>query len=396
MKYCVLIIDGAAGLPVPERGGKTTLELAKTPHLDAMASAAVLGMASNIPDGMEPSSSNACMSLLGYDPSKYPIGRAAIEAKSLGVPAAVGDVLFRCNLVTVQDGKMQDYSAGHIHTEESRQLIEALDKALGSKTLRFFPGLSYRHIVRISGNEAVLKAECTPPHDISGKIVAEYLPRGQGSELLRDLMKRSESVLKDHPVNKARVSRGELPATTIWLFWGSGLNLAMPSFEQAYGLKAAATSAVDVIKGLAGLMGMEILQIPGVKDGLDNDFSAQADGALKALEKKDMAVIHIEATDEAGHTGSIADKVAAIEKTDSEVARRLLNWKGDSLRVLVMPDHPTPIVTRTHNADPVPFLLWGKGLSSNGAKRFTEKEAAGTGLIIDAGYRIMSRLIVTK
>ena len=396
MKYCVLIVDGAAGLPIPERGGKTSLELARTPNLDAMAEKGVLGLARTIPDGMEPSSSNACMSVLGYDPGRYPIGRAAIEAKSLGVPASRGDVLFRCNLVTVQDGKMRDYSAGHIHTDEARELIQSLDKALGSKTLHFYPGLSYRHIAKITGSEETLKAECTPPHDISGKPVAQFLPRGAGSKLLRDLMKRSEAVLLNHPVNKARQSRGELPATTIWLFWGSGLNLSMPAFKQAYGLKAAATSAVDVIKGLAGLLGMEVLDIPGVKDGLDNDFAGQAEGGLSALEKNDMVVIHIEATDEAGHVGSVADKVAAIEKTDKEVARRLRNWKGEPLRVLVMPDHPTPITTRTHNPDPVPFMLWGEGITSSGAKRFTEKEAAGTGLFIDSGYSIMGRLVLPK
>ncbi|MBI2851298.1 MAG: cofactor-independent phosphoglycerate mutase [Chloroflexi bacterium] len=393
MKYCVLIIDGAAGLPLPDRGGKTTLELAKTHNLDAMAQKGVLGMARTIPAGMEPSSSNACMSVLGYDPSVHRLGRAAIEARSMGIPVAAGEVLFRCNLVTVKDGRMADYSAGHIPTDEALQLIEALNKALGNDKLHFYPGVSYRHIAKITGREDTLQAECTPPHDISGKPIAGFLPRGQGSDLLQDLMKRSEAVLREHPVNSARRARGESPATTIWLFWGSGTASALPTFKQAYGLKAAATSAVDVIKGLAGMMGMDVLQIQGVKDGLDNDFAGQAEGALTALDKNDLVVIHIEATDEAGHTGSVNDKVEAIEKTDSEVISRLRAWKEDALRVLVMPDHPTPVETRTHNPDPVPFMLWGDGFTSNGAKRFTEKEALKTGLIIDAGYRIMSRLV---
>lgn len=396
MKYCVVIVDGAAGSPLPERRGKTCLELARTPNLDAMAKEGVLGLARTIPDGMEASSSNACMSVLGYDPGKYRLGRAAIEARSMGVPAGEGDVLFRCNLVTVQDGKMQDYSAGHISTEEARQLIEALNKALGSDAIHFYAGLSYRHIARLKGGQDSLLAECTPPHDISGQPIKEFLPRGKGSELLRDLMKRSEAILKEHPVNKARQARGESPATTIWLFWGSSIAAALPTFKQAYGLEAAVTSAVDVIKGLAGMMGMQLLEIPGVTDGMDNDFAGQASGALDSLKKNDLAVIHIEATDEAGHVGSVEDKVAAIERADNEVISRLRAWKGGALRVLVMPDHPTPILTRTHNADPVPFMLWGAGLKSNGAKRFTEKEAAGTGLFIDPGYSIMARLILTK
>ncbi len=396
MKYCVVIIDGAAGSPLPERGGKTCLELAKTPNLDAMAKSGLLGLARTIPAGMEPSSSNACMSVLGYDPSRYLIGRAAIEARSMGIPVGEGDVLFRCNLVTVQDGRMADYSAGHISTDEARQLIEALNKALGSDTLHFYPGVAYRHIAKISGRPDTLLAECTPPHDISGQPVAGFFPKGRGSDLLRDLMKRSESVLRDHPVNAARRARGEALATTIWIFWGSGNPAALPDFKEAYGLQAAVTSAVDVIKGLAQMIGVKVLEIPGVTDGMDNDFAGQTDGALAAFDKNDLVVIHIEATDEAGHTGSVEDKVEAIQKTDSEVFSRLRAWHGDALRVLVMPDHPTPIVTRTHNPDPVPFLLWGEGFTSNGAKRFTEIEAVRQGLFLDDGYSIMSRLIGKK
>lgn len=382
---------------MPGRGGKTCLELAKTPNLDSMAKKGVLGLARTIPAGMEPSSSNACMSVLGYDPSHYRLGRAAIEARSMGISFDKEEALFRCNLVSVIDGKMADYSAGHITTEEARQLIEALNEALGSDTLHFYPGVSYRHIAKIKGlqdtRQDTLLAECTPPHDIPGKPVEEFLPRGPGSDLLLELMKRSEAVLREHPVNIARQARGDLPANTIWLFWGSGKESALPTFKQAYGLEAAVTSAVDVIKGLAEMMGMEVLEIPGVTDGMDNDFAGQATGALVALKEKDLVVIHIEATDEAGHTGSTAEKVEAIQKTDSEVVSRLRSWKGEALRILIMPDHLTPIVTRTHNPDPVPFMLWGEGFTSNGAKRFTEKEAAGTGLFLDPGFGIMSRLI---
>ncbi len=394
MKYCILIIDGASGLPLPERGGQTCLELAHTPNLDAMAREGISGMARTIPEGMEPSSANGCMSVLGYDPQVYRLGRAAIEARSLGIPIYEGEVVFRCNLVTIDDGKMRDYSAGHISTGEAQQLIDALNESLGSDTVHFYSGLSYRHIVKIRGREETLLTTCTPPHDIPGQPIKEFMPRGLGSDLLRDLMKRSENVLRNHPVNVARKARGELPANMVWLFWGSGRELSdIPAFKQVYGLEAAVTSAVDVIQGLARMMRMEVLDIHGVTDGLENDFAGQASGALAALDERDLAVIHIEAPDEEAHAGSIDLKIKAIERIDGEVVSRLSAWRGDALRVLVMPDHPTPIEIRTHSPDPVPFLLWGEGFTSNGARRFTEAEAVRTGLFIDPGYNIMDRLV---
>ncbi len=392
MKYCVLIMDGAAGLPLPERGGKTCLELAHTPNLDAMAHEGILGLARTVPPGMEPSSACACMAVLGYDPQIYYRGRAAIEAKSMGIPVYDGEVVFRCNLVAIRDGRMWDYSSGHISTEEAQQLMAALNESLGSDQVSFYPGISYRHIVKIKGQEDTLLANCTPPHDIPDKLIEEFLPHGSGSELLRDLMKRSEVVLREHPVNIKRRSRGDVPASTIWLFWGSGKIPDMPAFRQVYGLEAAMTSGVDLLRGLAQMAGMDILDIPGVNDGLDNNYAAQAVGALEALAEHDLVVIHIEAPDEAGHSGSIGDKVEAIQRIDGEVLGRLRFWRPDNLRVLVMPDHPTPINTRTHSPDPVPFLLWGTGCTTNGARRFTEPEAAKTGLFIDPGYNIMGKL----
>ena len=393
MKYCVVIIDGAAGYPLPQRKGKTSLELARTPNLDALAGEGMVGMVRTIPAGMEPSSHHACMSVFGYDPKVHHIGRAAIEARSIGIPIEEGEVVFRCNLVAVQDGKMLDYSAGRIGTEEAEQLISALEKELGGDEVHFYPGVSYRNICKMKGREDTLLADCTPPHDIPDKPVAEYLPRGQGSEILRDLMERSEAVLRDHPVNIKRRSRGEIPATMIWLFWGSGNASDMPSFKQAYGLDAAVTSGVDVIRGLARMLDVGVLDIPGVSDGLENDYAAQAEGALNALDDRDLVVIHVEATDEAAHAGSIDEKVEAIQRTDAEVMGRLRSWRGDELRLLVMPDHPTPIEVRTHTADPVPFILWGAGFVPNGAKRFTEPEAEKTGFFLDPGYKIMSMLI---
>jgi 2,3-bisphosphoglycerate-independent phosphoglycerate mutase len=394
MKYCVLIIDGAAGLPIPKRGGKTCLELAFTPNLDAMAEEGEVGLVRTVPPGMEPSSACACMSVLGYDPKVYYKGRSAIEAKAMNIPIGEGEVVFRCNLVAIRDGRMWSYSAGYISTGEARKLIGALNQSLDDDNIRFYPGVSYRHILKLKGHEDALSANCTPPHDIPDKPVAKFLPGGKGSQILRDLMGHSETVLRYHPVNEKRRSRGDIPATTIWLFWGSGRVPEMPRFEEVYGLSAALTSGVDLLKGLAKMAGMEVLDIDGVTDGLDNDFAAQVQGALEALEENDLAVIHIEAPDEAAHAGAIDDKIEAIHRIDSEVVGRLRSAGG--LRLLVMPDHPTPIKTQTHSPEPVPFLLWGEGASPNGAKSFSEAEAKKTGLFIEDGYKIMGKLVGNK
>jgi 2,3-bisphosphoglycerate-independent phosphoglycerate mutase len=393
MKYCVVIIDGAAGLPLPERGGKSCLELAKTPNLDAMAGEGVMGLARTVPPGMEPSSACACMSVLGYDPKVYYRGRSAIEARAMDIAIGEGEVVFRCNLVGVRDGKMRSYSAGYISSEEAKELISALNDSLGDDSVQFYPGVSYRNILKLRGHEDALSAHCTPPHDIPDKPVAEFLPKGKGSEILRELMQRSEAVLQGHPINLSRQSRGDMPATTIWLFWGSGRVPEMPAFKQLYGLGAALTSGVDLLRGLGKMAGMKVLDIPGVTDGLDNDYAAQAAGALKALEDNDLVVVHIEAPDEAAHAGSIDDKVEAVERIDKEVIGRLRSYQKDDLRVLAMPDHPTPIEIRTHSPEPVPFLLWGKGFKPNGAQKFTEAAAKGTGLLVADGYKIMGKLI---
>jgi 2,3-bisphosphoglycerate-independent phosphoglycerate mutase len=393
MKYCVVIIDGAAGLPLPERGGKSCLELAKTPNLDAMAGEGVVGLARTVPPGMEPSSACACMSVLGYDPKVYYRGRSAIEARAMDIAIGEGEVVFRCNLVGVRDGKMKSYSAGYISSEEAKELISALNDSLGDDSVQFYPGVSYRNILKLRGHEDALSAHCTPPHDIPDKAVAEYLPKGKGSEILRELMQRSEAVLQGHPINLSRQSRGDMPAATIWLFWGSGRVPEMPAFKQLYGLGAALTSGVDLLRGLGKMAGMKVLDIPGVTDGLDNDYAAQAAGALKALEDNDLVVVHIEAPDEAAHAGSINDKVEAVERIDKEVIGRLRSYQKDGLRLLAMPDHPTPIKIRTHSPEPVPFLLWGKGFKPNGAEKFTEAAAKGTGLLVADGYKIMGKLI---
>jgi len=333
------------------------------------------------------------MSILGYDPTIYYHGRGAIEARSMNIPINQGEAVFRCNLVAVRDGKMWSYSSGYISTSEAQELIVALNESLGSDKVHFYPGVSYRHICKIKGQEDTLLANCTPPHDIPGKPIGEFLPRGPGSDLLRDLMARSEVALRSHPVNIERRSRGDIPATMIWLFWASSKIPDMPAFKEVYCLDAAMTSGVDIMRGLAKMVGMEILDIPGVTERLDNDYAAQAAGALKALEEYDLAVIHVEAPDEAGHAGSVKDKVEAIQRADKEIVSQLRTWNKDALRVLIMPDHPTPIEIQTHVGEPVPFILWGPGFTANGAMRFTEAEAKKAGVFIGEGYNIMSRLV---
>ena len=392
----MLIIDGAADWALPERQNKTCLELARTPHLDAMAKEGFMGMVRTVPHGMEPSSACACMSVLGYDPCVYYKGRSGIEARSMGVTIDDNEAVFRCNLVGVQDDEMRSYSSGHITTEEARVLVAALNENLGTDGVHFYPGVSYRHLCKIRGRQDTLNAVCTPPHDIPNKPIADYLPKGDGSDILKDLMARSRPLLKEHPVNLARRKRGDIPATMIWLFWGSGKIPEMPSFNDVYGISAAMTSGVDLLRGLARMVGMEVLEIPGVTGGLDNDYAAQAGGALRALEKHDLVSIHIEAPDEAAHAGSIDDKVKAIERVDEEVVSRICSWNRDSIRVLVLPDHPTPITIQTHTDEPVLFMLWGSGFISNGAKRFTESEARARNLFIDEGHNIMSMLTQSK
>ena len=390
-KYCILIMDGAAGWPLPEKGNMTSLEAARTPNLDALAKGARLGLTRNVPEGMEPSSAIACMSLLGYDPRVYYRGRAAIEAVSMGVNIAPDEVVFRCNLVGVKSGRMWSYCAGHISDAEARRLIDDLNQELGSEEIHFYPGVGYRHLLKIKGHKGTALATCTPPHDIPEKPVAAYLPDGVGGDYLKKLMKASEAVLHDHPVNFERISRGQVPATTVWLFWGSGPIPETPSFEKQYGLKAAMTSAVDLLRGLGIMTGMTILEIPGVTDNLSNDFAGQAEGALNALKDHDLAVIHVEAPDEAGHAGKADDKILSIEKIDSLVVSQLR--KQNNLKLLILPDHPTPVPVRTHVAESVPFLMYGPGFSCNGARRFTEAEARFTGVSIENGYNIIKEFI---
>jgi 2,3-bisphosphoglycerate-independent phosphoglycerate mutase len=393
VKYCVLIMDGSAGLPIAERGGKTSLELARTPHLDALAASGIVGLAHNVPPDLDPDSAVACMSIFGYDPKVYYTGRAPIEARSLGIDFNPGEVLFRCNPVTVQNGIMVSHSAGSISTEEGHELIASLNEKLGNENIHFYPGVSYRNILKLKDAEDTTLAFCTPPHDIPGKPVAGFLPSGKGSDLLLKIMYDSGAVFKDHPVNQKRLAQGKLPATCIWLFWGSAQMPVLPPFNELYGLKAAVTTGVDLLRGLGLIADMTILEIPGVTDGPDNNYAAQAVGGLAALKDYDIVIIHVEAPDEAGHAGLVEKKIEAIEKIDAEVVSRIRHLGQDKIRLLVISDHPTPVKQRVHTGDAVPLLLWGNGFKANGGKRFTEAEAVKTGLHIDQGHKIMNTLI---
>lgn len=391
MKYCILILDGASGLPVDELDGRTCLEAAATPNLDNMTRHGMLGMASTVPEGMEPSSAAACTSILGFDPRANYVGRGAIEAAAMGIELGDGDAAFRCNLVYVEDGVMRDYSTGHISSEESRRIIAHLSKTLGDEATRFYPGVSYRHIAVLSNGSHALAAACTPPHDIPDQPIKNYFPAGPDSERLVDLMERAVPILAADPTNAARICRSEVPATMIWLFWGGTKPSDLTSFTETYGLSAAITSGVDLLRGLATIFGLTRLDIPGVTDGPDNDYVAQAQGALAALDDHDLAVIHVEPPDEAAHSGDWKAKIEAIERIDADIVPRLLAYPDD-LRLLAMPDHPTPVVQRTHLAAPVPFVLFGPGVEPNGAESYAETEAEGTGLFVDEGWSLMEML----
>ncbi|MDZ4178462.1 MAG: cofactor-independent phosphoglycerate mutase [Coriobacteriia bacterium] len=392
MKYCVIILDGAAGWPVPDLGGRTSLQAARTPNLDAMARAGTVGLAQTVPEGTEPSSSAACMSILGYDPVADYVGRGAIEAASLGIDLGPDQVALRLNLVTLGDGIMLSYAAGHIPTEESRAIVTDLAAALDDETFQLYPGIAYRHILVVTGHPELLDAAYTPPHDISDQAVADSMPSGPGAELLLDYMERAHPVLENSAVNRCRVDGGELAVTDVWPFWPGVAPRGMVPFQTRFGKRAALTSGVDLLGGLAVLAGIDRLEIPGVSDGPDNDYAAQAQGAIEALADHDVVVIHVESPDEAGHAGDLEAKIAAIEAIDADIVSRVMAL-GAEVRVLAMPDHPTPVELKTHVGEPVPFVLWGAGVEANGAEAYDEANAIATGLVVDPGYGLMGLLL---
>ena len=403
MKYIVLIGDGMADRPRPDLGGRTPLEVARTPNMDHLAREGSVGMVSTVPPGYPPGSDVANLSILGYDPATYYSGRAPLEAASIGVELREGDIAFRCNLVTLKfnpertRAMMEDYSAGHITTAEARELILMLDREMREPGMRFHPGISYRHLMVWEGGEA--GAECTPPHDISGKGIADYLPHGAGGDVLLTLMLKSVGLLEAHEVNKRRVAEGKRAANSIWL-WGQGRKPSLPTFREKYGLTGALVSAVDLAKGLGIYAGLDVLDVPGVTGYLDTNYAGKAEYSLRALETKDFVYIHVEAPDEASHTGNLKDKIRAIEDFDALVVGSVMRGLKafDEYRVLIMPDHATPIEIKTHSDEPVPFILFdSRGRQAGAASSpegYSEKIARLPGISGTVrGHELMDLLI---
>lgn len=361
MKYVVLIGDGMADRPIPELGGLTPLKKAKTPNMDKLASSGIVGIVRTIPKGFHAGSDVANLSILGYDPRIYYTGRAPLEAASIGVKLQENDVAYRCNLVTLDFNDkilMDDYSSGHIKTEEAKEFIEVIKKELESRDIFFYSGVSYRHLmIWKNGKVDIL---CTPPHDILGQEISEYLPKGEGSEFLIDLIYRSFKILQNHPLNLQRIKRGEKPVSSIWL-WGQGKRPSMPTFYEKYGVKGSLVSAVDLTKGLGIYAGFKILNVPGVTGWIDTNYLGKAEYSLNALDEVDLAYIHVEAPDEAGHSGNYNYKIKAIEDFDALVVGTImkgLEERFKEYRILLMPDHATPIKVRTHTDEPVPFVIY--------------------------------------
>jgi len=388
MKYLALIPDGSADLPLAELDGRTPLQAARTPNFDRLADGGVVGSAQTIPEGFPAGSDVANLCVLGYDPHLYYTGRAPLEAASLDIALGPGDVAFRCNLVFVEDGVMRDFTAGHIDSDSAAELIACLQDNLGNEEAGFFPGLSYRHIMVSKGT--ALKAKCIPPHDISGKPIEAHLPSGDGGDWLRELMEASSRLLADHPVNRARIAEGKAPANMIWL-WGQGTAPAMPSFRERFGLEGSVISAVDLVKGLGKYAGLEIIEVPGATGWLDTDYVAKAKYTLEVLKTKDFVYVHVEAPDEASHAGDLNAKIEAIERFDSLLLGTLLaGLEGfGEYRILIMPDHATPISIKTHNADPVPFISYDSTRRENSGQAFDEENARSSALRFDRGWELM-------
>lgn len=394
MKYVVVILDGAAGWPLEASGGRTSLAAAATPHLDALARGGTVGLAQTVPPGAEPSSSAACTSILGYDPVKEYVGRGAIEAASMGLTLAADEIALRMNLVSVAFGEMASYNGGGISTEEAREVVSDLADALADDEVRLYPGVAYRHIMVVRDHPELLELMYTPPHDISGKPVANRQPSGPGARMLLGLMERARPVLERNEVVRRRAAAGHPTITDIWPFWPGAAPGDIVPFSDRWGVHGAMTSGVDLLNGLAALFGLDRLEIAGVSGGSDNDYAAQTAGALEALDSHDLVVIHVEAPDEEGHAGDAHAKIAAIEAIDREVISRVVEFADSTpTRILAMPDHPTPVAIMTHVGEPVPLVLSGPGFSANGAQRYDEASAAATGLVVDPGYGVMRMLL---
>lgn len=400
MKYVVVLCDGMADYPVPALGGKTPMMVAKKPHIDALAAKAEVGLVRTVAPGLKPGSDVANMSVLGFDPHRFYTGRSPLEAASIGIDMKDSDVSLRTNLVTLSDkGEsfadkvIEDYCADDISTEEARQLIEAVQAAFGGGEYVFYTGVSYRHCLIWHGGTTEL-GNMTPPHDITGKVIGPHLSTAETARPLLEMMEKSFDLLKDHPVNKARVAAGRRPANCIWL-WGEGKRPALRPFEALYGIKGGMVSAVDLLKGIANCAGMEVAEVPGATGYIDTDFEGKAKAALDLLTRNDLVYVHFEAPDECGHRNEPENKVKAIEMIDSRVLPIL--EKGleqyEDYKILLLPDHPTPIVTRTHASDPVPYLLYQKSAPKTGVDTINEETAKATGIYMENGPAMMPHFL---
>ncbi|MBO5955903.1 MAG: cofactor-independent phosphoglycerate mutase [Clostridia bacterium] len=397
MKYIVILCDGAADTPVAELGGKTPLEVAKKPNIDRLASLGEVGMVTTVPANLPPGSDVANLAVFGYDPQKYYTGRSPLEAMSMGVHLELTDTTFRTNVVTLSDEEnyeektMVDYSSDEITTEESSQLIAAVNEALRTEEYEFFSGISYRHLMVWHNMEN--NFNLTPPHDISGRCVKDYLPK---DETILALMKKSHEILKNHPVNLDRIKRGLNPANSIWI-WGNGTKPALDTYKEKFGLKGTVVSAVDLIKGIGVCAGLENVDVIGATGNVHTNFDGKAEAAIKALRSgSDFLYVHLEAPDEAGHRHEIENKVKAIELIDQKIVAPILEAlreDGEEFAMLIMPDHPTPLAIRTHTSDPVPYIIYKSGRETEPKNlSYTEEQARTTGVVVEHGYTLISRL----
>ncbi len=376
-KYIVILCDGMADDPLESLDGKTPLEAARTPHMDAIAESGTVGLVDLIPDSLPPGSDVGNLAVLGYDPEQYLTGRAPLEAAAMNVEIPSDQTAFRCNLVTLENRLMKDYSAGHISSEEAAELIAAVQEALGSEAA-LYPGVQYRHLLLAS--DKLDPAETTPPHDIMGDPFRKHYPSGAGSETLRGWIERSWEILQEHPINKERVDSGKEPANSIWL-WGQGKAPAMPTYPEKYGLNGAAVSAVDLVRGIARYAGLEVLKVPGITGFLDTNYAGKAEYALASLDgddSVDFVYIHVEAPDEAAHMGSAEAKIEAIEAIDREIASRVMEYARarGNVRAAALPDHVTAVSTRKHARGAVPFAACGQGIEADATEVYTEAAGA--------------------
>ena len=387
-KYAIIVPDGAADEPLEQFGKRTVLEAAETPNMDRISTQGRQGLVRTVPADMEPGSDVAQMSLLGYDPRRYYSGRAPIEAVARNIKLSLDDWVFRCNLVTIADGKMADHSAGHISNAEADKLIGELDNRLGNEQMCFYTGVSYRHLVVFKG--LIFDVQTYPPHDYIDTAIEKILPRGKGAELLIDLMARSQQLFTNHDINRVRKDLGENQVSSIWL-WGQGKRTQMERFQKRFGIKGAAIAAVDLVKGLSKLIGFDLIDVPGATGFIDTNYQGKASAAIEALDKYDLVFVHIEAPDEASHNGNAEMKKKAIEQIDKCIVGPVFEALQDygSWRILVMPDHPTPVRTRAHSSEPVPFAMAGDDINGILHTIFSEANAAKSGFRISNGSELM-------